>query len=250
MEERNMKRKIGMDLNDNMHSLLSEKREAIGNSSLGDTVNQMIDAFINVPRDVMASIAHLCLTESAKIKNELSNTSGMQAYESLEKKEKLKSYEKILKFITNNGELLDVTDKNLSSIKIKNGKILYPGNWRVFDVFDLNQCLECAVIEVRNGDKYNLPHILVPLPKHVTRISRAEEDHIYEEIAKKYPEFKQMLSDVVQEEVDDDGRITNGEQYLSSPRPGMFAIPDSSRDDFDLALGFIVRDYLARRACL
>ena len=105
--------------------------------------------------------------------------------------------------------------------------IKVPSNWLVANPEDALLSHHAAVIEVKNGEKYNAPHILFyvssPVDGNFTNEQRAQALAAANSV---WPDLAQVQADRVQLKYGPDGGILNMEEYARAPQIGVFRIFD------------------------
>ena len=113
-------------------------------------------------------------------------------------------------------------------IALKTGIVIVPEDFIVIEETRTDNSDYAGVIAERQG---TLPHYVVLSDKPIGSISAIEEDAIYEECSKIYPEIGEVLSKEVEAAFDEDGNLENVQDWLSSVRLGLFGIPDKNEDE-------------------
>lgn len=129
---------------------------------------------------------------------------------------------------------------NNTRLEIKDAFAVYPDDWWVLDYENPSDCSYVGVVETKYGEDLGISHILFVSGKPIRSLSFSDTDHIYDCCAKQFPAFAAMLENVVKEELDENGKIINAQEYLNSPRPGIFDIPDYNGASADFSLGSVV----------
>ena len=115
---------------------------------------------------------------------------------------------------------------------INTGIAMIPEEWiQVESISELNSQKNIIVMECRKGAEHgNVPHFYFGTNHDNTRdITPDEEEHIYAEIAKIYPQITQLLQE--EKEADEQYKNTGDiKAWDTAPHLGLFMIPDAGSD--------------------
>ena len=104
-----------------------------------------------------------------------------------------------------------------------------PKGWRAIAPEISATCSHAGVIEIRNGDRFHVPHFLFFIDHPIKKITKSERDQLLRSADAIWPEGS--MKDIIDAEIElkyaADGGIVNYEAYLSSPRIGFFEVPDA-----------------------
>lgn len=104
-----------------------------------------------------------------------------------------------------------------------------PGGWRVVDPDTSAKCTHAGVVEVRNGERFSVPHFLFFLPYPINKMTKADKERIIQGANSVWPEGS--ISEIEDAKVNikygADGGILNYDEYLLAPQIGFFEIPDA-----------------------
>ena len=108
-------------------------------------------------------------------------------------------------------------------------KVCAPCDWLVANQEDALYCHFAGVMEIKNGEDYDAPHIIFFLEQPVSRrLSDGEKANILVAANSAWPRLAEVLADEVELEYGSDGGIINMNEYVSSPHVGFFAIHDQN----------------------
>ena len=222
-----MSTKLSIDLTDSNKQKL-EKIKADRYIPYGNTINTLIQTFCNLPEDVQDSLYTFCKEKMALLSREM-NTAGDFAFEKLSNKYVI--YGDIASFFSKGYKLRMEDVKRtpiMKKIKIKNGYLICPDDWKLINPEDAEKCDFAYVIECRNSAKYGIPHYVY----FTFADDRADGDLINRRCVSVYPEFKEVLDKQVNPVYDpnDPSKCLNIEEHLASPYIGHFPI---HRDGID-----------------
>lgn len=140
--------------------------------------------------------------------------------------------------LLNNGN--SVENSTRQTIYLRNGMVDAPNDFIVADKEHAAEYEYCGVIEFRNAQKYDLPHIM-----YFTNFYREfqytdeEKQRIYNECIKAYPRFKDILNlQVIPIYKDNNEHSTNPadfinmEEWEAAPTIGMFSVPEKGDMNF------------------
>lgn len=122
-------------------------------------------------------------------------------------------------------------DAILTSYDMAGGDtISVPRGWLVANPEDAPTSKYAGVIEVKNGERYNAPHILfyssTPVDSAFTDEQRAK---VLVAATSVWPRLSEVQGDEVELEYGPDGGVLNMQEYTTAPKIGMFQIYDKGR---------------------
>lgn len=124
---------------------------------------------------------------------------------------------------------------------LKNGCVKYPDNWVAVKNMEPAECDYCGVVQVRNGYKYNCPTFVFFLDHPVVDLTEDDEDKINKAIIDRFPEFKNIISDHVEEKLDENYRLLNLKEWDEAPTIGHFSIVEKGKPAL-ITEAYICRD--------
>ena len=155
-------------------------------------------------------------------------------------KEDIAFYSKLAEFLNKESyeKSLDESFKNdipagMMRVDMENGYLICPDNWVVYE-FEGNKpenCQYAHVVEVRNGSKYNLPHVVWFSNTKDSALTGDTLEELYASLNEVDPNFENAYEDRVEPTFDSMGNVTNSEKYLNAPTYGCFPIKDYDPDD-------------------
>lgn len=217
-----VKKKISIDFSPANHEKLVKFVENYpGITSSSAAINYLVTVFADLPTQIRDTLAKAC---HDAIKEEEALFSGRGSFEKEEATRRMGLYREIILFVTQQ-QGYTTREKIMNKIEIKNGHAIIPEDWIVVKNINPLSCEHVGVIEVRNGEKYNAPHIVFFSYKPINQLSDAERDDIIEKCICHYPKLGKLKAMQIEPVFDKDRNIINAEQYMAAPAIGLFAIP-------------------------
>ena len=106
-------------------------------------------------------------------------------------------------------------------IQLLNGIVMVPNDFITLEATVTASANYAGVVAEKNG---SLPHFLFLSEKPINEMTAAEEDRIYDLCCEVYPETAEVRAKEIEAVFDDNGRITNANEWMKSPRLGIFGI--------------------------
>ena len=124
-------------------------------------------------------------------------------------------------------------------IQLLNGMVMVPNDFITLKATITESANYAGVVAEKNG---SLPHFLVLSEKPINEMTAKDEDRIYDMCCEVYPETADVRSNEIEAIFDDNGRLTNTDEWMKSPRLGIFGIMEvKGEDDLNLDTGIIRR---------
>ncbi|MGO5337911.1 hypothetical protein ACTQZS_14120 [Bilifractor sp. LCP19S3_H10] len=219
MEKR---KRMSLDMSAEQYDLLEKASRDAGTTN-GRYILFLIQQFLDLPDSVRHSLFKFCASRAQEAVSMAKESSGFQQEEW---KQSAASYRN-LAFFFQKDEAFESAG-SMHAIQLKNGTLLIPNNWLILDNADPKKCQYAGVVEVQNGDRYNIPHaVFFTNSKYGKDYSKDFIRSITDLCRKKIPTFADMEKDIVQPQRENGsyGPLLNAEKYLASPKIGFFNIP-------------------------
>lgn len=260
------RKKSSIDLRQDNFDKVMALRKVYNVSSIGSVIDIIIDAFTQIPDAVSLELINFCLenirtlcgtdkfaipkyfTEEEMVyakfmfKKQACKTKGecITKDVSMTEEEEIVAYIRLLDFISKKGALLDMPGSNNARMEIKDAHVVYPDDWWVLEAENLSECSDVGVIVTKFGEDLGIKPIVFGSNKPIQNLSLLEVKYIYECCGKQFPTFGAMLQNVVEIEKDENGKSINADEYLNTPRPIIFYIPEYNQADTNLFLGSVI----------
>lgn len=120
-------------------------------------------------------------------------------------------------------------------IKLMNGIAVVSTDYIVVEQTRTEKSNYAGIVAEKKG---TLPHYLVLSDKPICEYSAEDEEHLYEFLGGIFPEIGEVRSKEV-EAVFENGTIKNADEWMESPRLGLFAVrevPDMDNLYFDTGI--------------
>ncbi|MGC5816111.1 hypothetical protein [Clostridium perfringens] len=128
----------------------------------------------------------------------------------------------------------------MKKIEIQNGYVIFPEDWIILNEYHAKNCEYARVIEVKNGTKYNSPHFLFFSTKPINELTNNDTKKLDEKCINMFSNYKKILNEYIPLKYDENGEMLNGNEHISGPIPGYFAILDYGLDISYYPLGAMV----------
>lgn len=226
------KKKISIDFSTSGLDALERVKDTMpsyGQTSNSIAVNYILQTFGNLNEYVRVQLAKQCLTLIHEIRERISREEDVDSFSVSEDFDSIEQLEEVFRFFTFGKGLPNEkkTTGNMVRTDILNGYVIYPDDWIVYDFEEPKQSTRAVVIEVRNGHRYNAPHVI--FFTNQTRITEGLQDSICRNLAARYPVFAEIMRDKVEPVYGAHGKLLNEEEWLESPVPGFFFIADADK---------------------
>jgi hypothetical protein len=219
MEKR---KRMSLDMSSEQYDLL-EKASSEAGTTNGRYILFLIQQFLNLPDDVRHSLFEFCAAKAQEADQMAKESSGFQQEEW---KQSAASY-RDLAFFFQKDELFESVN-SMRSIDLKNGTLIIPNGWLILENADPKECEYAGVVEVQNGERYNIPHaVFFTNKKYGKDYSQEFISGMIDLCRQKISTFADMEKDIIQPQRENGsyGRILNAKEYLASPKIGVFNIP-------------------------
>lgn len=113
-------------------------------------------------------------------------------------------------------------------IVLKTGVAIVSDEFIVIEETRTDNADYAGVIAEKQG---TIPHYIVFSEKPISAITAIEEERIYDKCSKIYPEIGQVLAKEKEAVYDKDGNLEKPQEWSSSVRLGLFAIPDKKQGE-------------------
>ena len=125
----------------------------------------------------------------------------------------------------------------MKEIRLKDGTLKCPTQWEILDgtLVSCEDATHAGIVEVKNGSRYNAPHIVILLDKPVDDISDGDLARIYSNVYTAFPQLSKIKEDYVQPKIEN-GVLVNFEEVKKSPCLGFF--PIFASDDAIIKSGY------------
>lgn len=124
-------------------------------------------------------------------------------------------------------------------IKLLNGIVMVPNDFITLEATVTASANYAGVVAEKNG---SLPHFVLLSEKPINEMTAEDEDRIYDLCCEVYPETAGVRAKEVEAVFDENGRLTNADEWMKSPRLGIFGIMEvKGEDDLYLNTGIIRR---------
>lgn len=219
MEKR---KRMSLDMSSEQYDLL-EKASSEAGTTNGRYILFLIQQFLDLPDDVRHSLFEFCAAKAQETDQMEKESSGFQQEEW---KQSAASYRDLAFFFQRDEEFESAS--SMHSIELKNGTLIIPNGWLILGNEDPKECEYAGVVEVHNGEKYNIPHaVFFTNDQYGKDYSKDFIDSMLSLCREKVPGFTSAEKDIVEpkREHGSYGKILNPKEYLSSPKIGLFSIP-------------------------
>jgi hypothetical protein len=216
------RKRMSLDMSADIFSLLEKAANDAGTTN-GRYILFLLQQFLDLPDEVRHSLYEYCHTKAQETESIVQESSGYR-------KEEMKNTEvayRNLAFFFQKDEIFEPAN-NMHSIQLKTGILFVPNDWLILRNSDPRECRYAGVVEVQNGNRYNIPHaVFFSDYKYGKDYSRGFKDRVLDLCRKEIPLFTQMEKDIVKPSYEHGtyGKILNAKEYLASPQIGMFNIP-------------------------
>lgn len=187
--------------------------------------NYLVSLALDIPLQVQGEVSAFCSAQ-ASVVDEQNSLYWMYRARKIQD-----SYKELAVFWAQKSPYNSEKATSLKKIEMKNGYIVYPSDWVVLDGVqcDAKDSVRACVIEVKNGQKYGMPHFLFFTNKDLGNpFTKDEENSVYLGCIKAVPNFVEVLRDGVDQPtmpITDPRYKEASERFLASPIPGIFYIP-------------------------
>ena len=107
------------------------------------------------------------------------------------------------------------------NIPLLDGTVVVPDDCIVVDQTKTAASNFAGIVAEKNS---TLPHFLVLSETPVSDYSVADENNLYEQLGRLYPEVEEVRMNEVEAIYDEDGIIVNCDEWVSAPRLGLFPV--------------------------
>lgn len=218
--------KLTIDLTDkNKESL--EKIKSQQRIPYGTTINDLIESFCTIPDSVKKELLNFI---KPKLKDLYRQIDGAGDYNFKELSEKIQAYINISTFLNDRQRIsINTIDTTQTMIKtqLKDGYLICPENYIILNPEEACSCPYAGVIECRNSDKYNIPHLLFFSTRKYSRdYDSLYQEHILSMCCNVYPRFRDIIDMQVTPIDDPDDPIIplNAKEWMNAPTIGFFAV--------------------------
>lgn len=187
--------------------------------------NYLISLALDIPPRVQGELSVFCTAQASGV-DEQNSLYWMYRARKIQD-----SYKELAVFWAQRSPYNSEKTTSLKRIEMKNGYIVYPPDWVVLDGVqcDAKDSVRACVIEIKNGQKYDMPHFLFFTNKDLgDPFTKDEENSVYLSCIKAVPNFIEVLRDGVDRPtmpITDPKYKEASERFLASPIPGIFYIP-------------------------
>lgn len=216
------KKKLSIDFDMENYELLVQfaSKQKISNSQV---INFLIENLLSLSTEAKKQYAKSTTEQLGLLRQKYS---GCQEFEANETERQIAILQNLLSFFSEQKDFDTETEceKNMKRIEMINSFVIFPTDWVVANLIEAKDCNYAGVVEVRNGKRYNMPHILFFSEKPIVELSKDEEEKILDTCAACYPPFSQIRTQQVEPVYDDNNIMINSDTWNSAPTIGIFAI--------------------------
>lgn len=125
-----------------------------------------------------------------------------------------------------------VSEISYATISISDGDIIQiPVTWLVANPHEAPKATHAFVMEILRGEDYDSPHILYLSEKSYEEIGAEDREEILRACEAIWPRLKEVREADIEPKYGPHGKILNKDEYMSSPKVGLFNIMEKSNPD-------------------
>lgn len=220
------KKKISIDFTEENYKIITEFAKKF-NESNSSIVNYLISHFLPLDQTAKRMLARACMDSMEKEKQQFSS---LGEYAKEEAHKRIKMYEDLILFFTEGKGYVLGVENAMRKIEILDGYVIFPNDWILIENQKPKDSRYVGVVEVKNGEEYNMPHFVFFSSNPIAERTNIEEEDILVGCQFAHPEFGKIKAMQVEPVYDENKIMINAELWKRSPLIGMFSIPTYGKD--------------------
>lgn len=229
------KKKLSIDFNITNYDIM-QKFGHHHNLTNSATVNYLISLFLQLSPTIKKRFAQSTFKSIQDLKKAYISC---QEYKKLEIEKEIETLTDLLMFFTDGKGYVEEEKESMIKVDIKHGYVIFPKNWIVIDLQNSCNCAYVGVIEMKNSDAYNAPHILFFSPIPIGEIDSNFKENLFVKCEKEYPDFRRIRAMQIEPVYGENNEILNGDLWMKAPIIGIFAIPTYG-EDYEFPAGAMI----------
>ena len=220
-----MAKKLSIDLNDE-NAFILESIKNKEKKTYGQSINDLIDLFYNLPPEVNGEILGFIKSQLKKLYNDM-DIAGEYEFQAIMNKSQ--AYQELASFF-NKGKTLYIdsikSEPEMQKIEMMDSVLVCPKDYIIVNKEDALMCQYASVVEVRNSD-FKVPHFLYFSTKEINDYNDSDYEIINSLCTKNWSKFQEIVDNKVDPVFDPQygfARILNYDEYANAPQIGVFSV--------------------------